>query len=515
MYNELFITNIFVKYDNLFKYSKGKIIMLLNNLKSILFTKTQLQKLSIIYSTYPTKIATSTLESQCNIPKKELKRTIINLNEEICEFEILEEISNAILIKGGFVYLSSEVNSKKYASIIMKLRKKYLLSSSVYKALLFCFEQRVFKLSDLADHLFYSDSYTYKVIKKLKNFFDYLESDIKLVKKSKTDLFIEGNESSIRIFHYLLVMLVSEEDNWIFKSISIENIETCYSNEFLEKFNSLTNCNKTRIRNVLAVCEMAIKKNYYLSNISSSVIALGKVMNSEEENSIYLTCTKLLGVQEQIYLSFIMNYFCQELRSREQKIIIGIKYSKLKNNMLIQLVINFLNDINIYTPLSKKNYYELLYTLCKRIIVIHHFGLHKFMCENNFIFYKGDTERHIEHLVEKHFNEYKNEKSFNMLKYSLIPLTASYVKLSTREALKVYVEFQHHSEYRSMIINKLKLNYSKSLLKIVDNYDNADIVISDIPSSERKKNLFLFHRISDADTWKYLREFINNILENE
>ncbi|MRJ31076.1 hypothetical protein FDP48_14270 [Enterococcus faecalis] len=79
-------------------------------------------------------------------------------------------------------------------------------------------------------------------------------------------------------------------------------------------------------------------------------------------------------------MSFLIYYFCQELRTKEKKIIIGKKLATCaSDDTLVQLLVNFLNDIKNHFHLLERNYYEVLYTLYKRITVIHHLGLYQFM----------------------------------------------------------------------------------------------------------------------------------------
>ncbi|MBO0441690.1 helix-turn-helix domain-containing protein [Candidatus Enterococcus ikei] len=483
--------------------------MLLDNLKNILLEKKQLQKLIIIHQLHSGSILISSLEKKCNVSRKELKRIITIVNEEMCEVKKLKNSNDLIFIKDESVHLNSEISNNDYCSILIKLRKKYLLSSSVYNVLLFTLEKREFTISDLSESLFYSDSYTYKIIKKLDLFFFNMESDIKLKKKDKVYI-ITGSEISIKIFHFLLAMLVSDENTWIFKNIK-KNCCVCCTNKDLKNHQLLTRVNQTRLKILLSVFE-ASKTNVSLPSTIDINNRIGKIMVNEEAYSLNLGETNLLDNKEQICLSFLIHYFCQELRTKEQKIIIGKKLSTC-DDTLVQLVVNFLNDIKCYFNLPDKYYYEILYTLYKRITVIHHLGLYQYMCNTELVIKEGKVEQCLERLVEKHFNKYKNEKSYSQLKCSLIPVCSSYIKLTNIQASKVYVEFNHYSEYRTMIINKLKLNYCEKILKVEEEYDSADIIIGDSPRINTDKKIFIYHGTPDSSTWNCLREFLNNHLE--
>ncbi len=148
--------------------------MKLDKLKNLVLSQTQLKSLVVVYNLYPRGKQMNELENLCQVSKNELKRVLKVLDEEVKSLHFFDKVNNIIVVKDKFVSFNSEINEATYTMLLMQLRKKYLLSSSVYKALLFVLEQRYFCLQELADHLFYSDSYTYKIIKRLKNFFYYL-----------------------------------------------------------------------------------------------------------------------------------------------------------------------------------------------------------------------------------------------------------------------------------------------------------------------------------------------------
>ena len=154
--------------------------MQLDKLKSLVLSQTQLKCLSVVYNLYPKGKQMNELENLCQVSKHELKRVLKILNEEAESLQSFDKFNNIIVVKDKFISFNSEINEATYTMLLMKLRKKYLLSSSVYKALLFVLEQRYFCLQELADHLFYSDSYTYKIMKRLKKFFLLFRNKFKI-----------------------------------------------------------------------------------------------------------------------------------------------------------------------------------------------------------------------------------------------------------------------------------------------------------------------------------------------
>ncbi|HCQ8729195.1 TPA: helix-turn-helix domain-containing protein, partial [Enterococcus faecalis] len=405
--------------------------MKLDKLKNLVLSQTQLKSLVVVYNLYPRGKQMNELENLCQVSKNELKRVLKVLDEEVKSLHFFDKVNNIIVVKDKFVSFNSEINEATYTMLLMQLRKKYLLSSSVYKALLFVLEQRYFCLQELADHLFYSDSYTYKIIKRLKNFFYYLETDLKLVKVNKSDLYLEGRESSKIIFHYLLVMLVSHENDWVFQDSEKEVVLSYQPTKILDSLELLSDCNRDKILNLLAIYKITSHVKDPLFCLSKNIIEIGELMDNDGEFPFYINQTvDVLNDDRNLHFLFMVHYFIQELRDRNQKILVGKNYTTLEKNEIIQTCMYFLEDIKQNFSISQDCHYELLYTLCKRLVVVHHLGLHKFMFERHTVEFKGVVDRRVEVLFDKYFYGYQNERSYAKLKYSLIPLVTSYVKLA-------------------------------------------------------------------------------------
>ena len=492
--------------------------MKLDKLKNLVLSQTQLKSLVVVYNLYPRGKQMNELENLCQVSKNELKRVLKVLDEEVKSLHFFDKVNNIIVVKDKFVSFNSEINEATYTMLLMQLRKKYLLSSSVYKALLFVLEQRYFCLQELADHLFYSDSYTYKIIKRLKNFFYYLETDLKLVKVNKSDLYIEGRESSKIIFHYLLVMLVSHGNDWVFQDSEKEVLLSYQPPKILDSLELLSDCNRDKILNLLAIYKITSHVKDPLLCLSKNIIEIGELMDNDGEFPFYINQTDdVFNDDRNIHFLFMVHYFIQELRDRSQKILVGKNYTTLEENEIIQTCMYFLEDIKQNFSISQDCYYELLYTLCKRLVVVHHLGLHQFMFERHTVEFKGVVDRRVEVLFDKYFYSYQNERSYVKLKYSLIPLVTSYVKLAVEQPLKIYVEFQHHSEDRMIVVNALKHRYSTKILEIVESYELADIIISDTPSTSfKEKTYFLIRHALDPHTWcSSIVEYVNSILNTK
>ncbi|EJJ0923931.1 hypothetical protein NIN62_002351, partial [Enterococcus faecalis] len=123
--------------------------MQLDKLKSLILSRTQLKCLIVVYNLYPKGKQMNELENLCQVSKHELKRVLKILNEEAESLQSFDKVNNIIVVNDKFISFNSEINEATYTMLLMELRKKYLLSSSVYRALLFVLEQRYFCLQEL------------------------------------------------------------------------------------------------------------------------------------------------------------------------------------------------------------------------------------------------------------------------------------------------------------------------------------------------------------------------------
>lgn len=90
-----------------------------------------------------------------------------------------------------------------------------------------------------------------------------------------------------------------------------------------------------------------------------------------------------------------------------------------------------------------------------------------------------------------------------------------YVKLNKDIPVGVYVEFQRRPEYKSVVENALTHNYSANALKLVNNYKDADIIISDNYVVKTNQEYFYFRDVFDKVAWNKLGAYLNEIINKE
>lgn len=493
--------------------------MIPDELARLFLSRTQLQKLTILKELTSGITTFNRLEEKLELSKRKTKEGVISLSRELEEKKA--EYVHTLFIDKERIQFSKKLKDSEFVTLTNRIREQYLSESSLFQTLLFVFEKREFSIFMMSKELSYSESYAYKLYNKLKNFFNFMNAGIQLTKKSEVLIQLTGNESTIRILHYLAVSVVSKGNCWPFKTITQEEIAAIQSYINSRRYDRLSPIGKNRVNSILAVYELALKNGYKLSELDDEVVKLAETINKEKEIDLYLKYLKKenksneIQLQEElIHLAFVINYFTQEIRADEEKQDIGKNLCSMTSNFIVKECIGLLDEITKRYHIAEGSYHILLYSLCNRLVVIHYLGLYNFMPLYNVPPLLGKIECFVENCVDRSLNSYKEEPSFEKLKYNMTQVITGYLILIFPIRKKIYVEFFHRPEYKSIIENAIRHNYNQEVLQITNNYQKSDIVISDTYGYDKKK-FFYFNDVFDQDTWEKLGLYLNQTISNE
>lgn len=491
--------------------------MFTNELMSFFLTQNQIEKMSILIKIKEGKSVTLGIS---NKSKRQTKELINSLLKEVNDF-FQQKSYNIRLDKDDGIFLfSPTIDDDLFVELLNNIKEGYVTSSSFFQALAYCLENREFSLNEMALELSYSESYVYKLLTKLQTFFNLLKIDLE-VKKYESIFKLIGDESYIRMLNYFSVLIFFQENTWPFKNIAEKKIITLQKYLNSNKYVRLSPNNKKRTSYILAIYELALGKGARVNVLDQEIIDLGLLMNKEKNISLYLNHLKeeYLGSRKQFnqeiaHLYFFATYFIPELLSTNEKKELGKKIYYLKENSIIRSTTLLMDCIKKKFDIPEDIYFQLIFCICSRFIVIHYFGLHKFMNPGKSEM-SSKTEKFIEKSINICFKKIKNSDSFSLLKFNLIQVISSYIMLTINVSQKVYVEFFHGAAYKTIIENSLKINYDEKTIKIVDNYYQADLVISDVPTKDKNKNFFYFKDIFDQESWENLSSFISNSIKEK
>ncbi|MGC3749204.1 helix-turn-helix domain-containing protein [Enterococcus faecalis] len=439
--------------------------MLPENILRLFFSDLQFQKLLIIHYLHNTTLQVPVLEKELKVSKKKVKRAINSIQLDIIDYNDKNRKELLLIADKNVVHLSKNIKDEDYVQLLQYIREKYLLSSSLYNSLLFTLEKRNFTVMELANKLSYSESYTYKLVKKIEKFFLLMDLGISILKKSDKILCLSGDEVVMRLLHYLLINIISSEKNWYFQTISKSQIETIHSFVNSKRVKHFSPSNLKKVNIIMAVYEVAIRNGYVSAELPDSVRSVGRILNKEKELPMYLTYLQKreLGeigglYDELIQLAFILNYFTRELRTKNEKIVLGKELVNNNRNKIINPCILLINQICEKYTLTEESYFLLVYSICNHFIVIHYLKLYKFMKFDKFQLRNQKTELIVPQIKESVSATQDNYNNFEQMP------NVKKIDLSGLEELIGYGLFTDMPNLTSLNLSNVKTLTSSSFL---------------------------------------------------
>lgn len=485
--------------------------MLPDEIIASFLTKKQMQKLKILRQLKQGPVLLTEIEDDFHLSKRQAREVIDSVVEDIYEYSQSKSDLPDLQNKSGKINFSPLICDEQFIYLLNNMREKYVTSSSLYQVLLFVLEKRSFRLSTMADTLAYSQSYSYKLLGRLKKFLISIEADVKLTKKKTTTFELSGNESSIRMLHYFSTILISRGEKWLFKSIEKKEILSSFRYLKTKKIEMLSPINQNKIYDILAIYELANRNHCKLDFMEKDIVNLGEVIGSAKE--IHYLISELqtsFSYNERVHLSFFMTYLIQEFLTKQEKEQIGIKILDLVDNKIVTQTYHLLKLIQRKVFLSETIFYQLAYSISCSIVVVYHFGLHRYMVSKN-----QQNENHsilnfLRSCIEESLDTLSEENGFQILVIHLLQVISGYITVIPDITQYVYLEFFQRPEYKFIVEKALEVMYTKDVIQISEDYYSADIVISDTCHSKMKKKYFYFNEFTNQTLWKELGAYLGS-----
>ena len=482
-------------------------------LKSLL-TVNQNIKLSLLREFKEQNLNVRDLSIKLGVTIEKLIRLIFEMVGEL-EGEKYEAFKS-VTVKNDKVIFSNFISGECYQRANVYLWQKFLWESGLFRALLYILEYRCFRLVELSVALSYSESYTYKLFKRLKNILENRKYGLRILKLKKGYMALEGNESDIRVFHYLTISINSQGDTWFFKRISQDGILSSQIYLDSKKYRELSPIGQKNINNIIGIFKNANRHGFSLSKIDEEIEVIGGIISGDQEAQGYMRqivgCTDTRTGKKSIellYLVLFVTYFVQGLRNTKEIELVGDKLSLNKNNSIINLNMELLQSISDVVYLPKALVYSLLYKLTHAYIIMIHIGLHKFLpviSEDDCI--QGcDIINEVEKIVQNKLLILKDKVGYQELVLKYVQIISGELIYENSKPLCVYVEFFKCPNYKGILEKALVHSFSAGSLRIVSSYSDADVLISDDISGESIKH-FYFESVYDDESWKRLSQFL-------
>ncbi|KAJ61010.1 hypothetical protein P785_1784 [Enterococcus faecalis KS19] len=461
------------------------------------------------------------VEVSFKLSKRKTRELATNLVAELNN--LLKQIPGAeVSVTDDSICFSEKINDDIFVLLINRLKEQYISSSALYWLLLYVLEKRKFQLDEVSKSLVYSESYSYKLISKLKNFFQVLNTEIDIIRTTTGYYEILGDETDIRLLHYFTIVMIDREGEWPFNNISQGKIIALQNLLNFKQYNMLSPSNRTKSNFMLAVYINAIDKGYTITELGSEVLELWESIFQEKDIVLCLrnfiegkSSNKEIYEYETIHFSFYANYLIPELTSRTEKINIGMHICRETESYICKTSTRFMNLVEEKYALSKDIYHLSLYEVVNRWTTIVHLSLYKyaFAIEESHNVINIISEK-LGLLITEIFFSIVPESSYKAFKYNLLQVLSWNVSMKIDIKEKIYIEFLHRPEYKSILENIISLVYNSEVIEVVEEYKQATIIVSDNRPVDNDKEYFYFSNVFSPDDWFKLEEYLNRTISN-
>ncbi|EMW6127401.1 helix-turn-helix domain-containing protein [Enterococcus faecalis] len=428
-----------------------------------------------------------------NVNKQKLKILIKNLEQDI------EEVNKKIAISSLFndknrSILSRELTSEELVSLRNSLEEKYISTSAQYKGLLFILEKRSFNITQLSKYLSFSKSYTYKILDKISFFLSTIDNKLYFSKLNETFIILTGDEIVIRLLHLHLISIKKTNEE-------ILGLSDMFIQDYLNSLKRvrLSPASIKKLKDIFIAYGVSRKKRGTNSVLPNDIIYLASILSGDVypmlcvQSKKFKFPKKTSEVHENmLQVSLLSNFFLKELKTKKEKIHTGKKLSEHKNINIISGINHLIKILTKKFKISKENYFLLVYLLCHRIIVVHYFKFYIFMEEREPQMISSEIIKFTQEAISKALKYYRYEKSFKKLTSEFSIIIVNILTDSTIKPINVYIELENKYEYIVIIKKTLKMYYRADLFNFVENYYDADLIISNsyIPDCDRKFKFF-------------------------
>lgn len=461
------------------------------------------------------------IEENLNLSKKKTK-VLVNIFVEEVDNITLDMDGIKVICNNNTLFFDKKIDDNIFMLVSKRFKEQYIKTSALYNFLMFTLEKRTFQIDEARDVLMYSKSYFYKLINKLKKFFHLLNAEVNINGSGSGIYEIVGDEGSIRMLHYLVILSGNSEDTWMFNEVEQEEVVALLNCLDGIQYTNLSPANQLKSNILLAVYMNAIDKGYNISKIDKDVIKVW--INIFQEKSIDLCLSSYLEKQngkqkinkhEIIHISFMANYLIPELLSEFDSLNFGIEIQKNDDNPICLSSVQLLKVVANEHKISTKSCHRTLYQVATRYIVMSYLAFYRYdryikeECE-----LLTSNSKIIGDIIDEVFLKIVPTASYHVLKHNLLSILTLSICRETyvSQKQKVYIEFSSRPELKVLLENVIVQKYNKKMIEIVTEYSKANIVISDrYPISTDKKYLYFCDSFSLTDLF-ILENSLTNIL---
>lgn len=476
----------------------------------IFLSELEIKKLHLLNLMSDGSVSLKYIEDYFSFTRRKAKDFSASFVEEV---NLHSENSEYVKLFNDSIQYKNNLEQFQYVRIHQEIRTAYVEKSSTYRFLIFILKNRKFNFKDVTHNIFYSESYTYKLMAKVNILFSLLNLNLSIDKENNS-YFLRGEEITLRYLHYFTLSIVTKGSKYN-KYTTHSQLTDFFLYNYSNQLKKLSPIGKARINYFSNIFSIAINNKALLPPIDPIVLEISPILEKLKVKNKIIPLSNYSNKEsftnELVSLDFITSYFTQELKTDFEKSEQGKLFLHYKDNPIVNTCLTLLRRIASKYSLDSFTFNLMLYNMCLNVVVIHHLKLHEFMyLRKNNHYGKVDTN-FVKECIELSLKEYESLDSYAKLKDNLFQIIIS--EVSQAPHIRIYIEFFHQPEYKSFIKNTLRKIYNSDVIEITENYEEANVIISDSTGYVLEdKEYYFFKNIFDKTSWTQLGQYLNSIV---
>ncbi|TFI74529.1 helix-turn-helix domain-containing protein [Carnobacterium divergens] len=476
-----------------------------------LMTKKDLAKLTLfreLVYTHPKELSLESFSELLQISK----RLTLNTIEELAhDLEIEKNFKDLEIKKNKYCYSIVNSSPMNIEYFMVSLQLHYLKNSIQFNIIYSLLTKHFDSMIQLAEYLYISTPHLYRQMADLKRFLAGFKIDI-VFTETKNENNLVGSPKHLKTFYYFFYWGISQGIAWPLEDLfPIKK----FNKEFKLAFSAPAhNPSKTKKLEILFLLSYLDKRNPPFT-LSEDIKEIATIFKDLNDVSVY-SQDYLTDEDELLFINLLSRISISELDNLEEKVALYSQVESLNSpivkhstELTESIFTQFFPDVFISIEDRAVTFYY---------IFIFHIYIYYFDTDLSVLFanpvslkrFSTKSERfkliehkimHFFHSITTEYNMKVDEKYLNGYYF----LIASIIDYVDPMYLKIYIQYSKHGAGVNIIKRKLFTMFGKENIVIVDDINDARIIISDCFENEKPDQiLFFITEISRPEMWQNL-----------
>lgn len=428
----------------------------------------------------------------------------------------------------GDYYVNPEFEAESI-TLFHRLKLIYLKESVAFSLLLLLTTTYRYSEYEILDMLFISHSYLKKLIQTINQQLAKFSIQITL---SDKQLFLTGNELSVRLFSFLLLSDSYQNLEWPFQHISKKQIKQSLTDDVLRESAKKSETKKTLFYFFIAIITLRTQNNCHLPPLSEETEHLFEMIYKSKNvarifNHLSLGEMKpTIKKNEILYFNFLSSLFIPDIIEPNKKIELG--YLFIQNNsfptnfskvLLKRLKYTFKGNYTGDIQATFTYFFTLLCLFLQLVNIRAPYFLNlQFPPLSYNLNSRTKTIVQIQNLysdliTQKKFVHYYETFSLVSTKHYFCSLIYALVQMTRTPNLQIYLQLTKNFTDIPYVTQQLSILFNPEIVTITTDIRTANLVISDtLEPSSNDQPVFFIDSLRDYAQWQSLVEMIHQLL---